>query len=79
MPSFNTYHLTWVSLILEVGISSQLLQKSTASAAYLGRVAPPDLLRGLAPLGRRSLDMELLLLASAADLQCVVAPLGPHP
>ena len=42
MPSCNTYHLTWVSLTLGMGfllpwtwgISSQLLQQSTASAPY---------------------------------------------
>ena len=31
-------------------ISSRLLQQSTAAAPYLGRVAPPDLERGVAPL-----------------------------
>ena len=34
MPSCNTYRLTWVSLTLEVGISSRLLQHA---APYLGR------------------------------------------
>ena len=33
----NTYHLTWVSLTLEEG--------------YLLMVGPPDLERGVAPLG----------------------------
>ena len=33
------------------GISSQLLQQSTAAALYLALVAPPDLERGVAPLG----------------------------
>ena len=56
MPSCNTYRLTWVSLTLGVGISSQLLQQSTANAPYLGRgvfltTALPDLQRGIAPLG----------------------------
>ena len=37
MPSRNTYHLTWVSLTLDVGISSRLLQQSEATAPYLGR------------------------------------------
>ena len=32
------------------GISSQLLQQSTAATPYLGRVAPPDLERRVAPL-----------------------------
>ena len=51
MPSLNAYHLTWISLNLDVGISSQLLQQSAATAPYLRRVAPPDLERGVAPLG----------------------------
>ena len=33
------------------GISSRLLQQSTAAALYLALVAPPDLERGVAPLG----------------------------
>ena len=36
MPSCNTYSLTWVSLTLGVGISSWLLQQSSAIAPYLG-------------------------------------------
>ena len=56
MPSHNTYHLTWVSLTLNMGISSWLLRQSAAAAPYLGRgylltAAPPDLERGVAPLG----------------------------
>ena len=37
MPSLNTYRLTWVSLTLEEGT--------------LLTAAPPDLERGVAPLG----------------------------
>ena len=37
MPSSNTYHLTWVSL--------------TSNEGYLLTAAPPDLERGLTPLG----------------------------
>ena len=33
------------------GISSRLLQQSAAAAPYLGRVTPPDLEHGVAPLG----------------------------
>ena len=33
------------------GISSRLFHQSTAAAPYLGRVAPPDLERGVVPLG----------------------------
>ena len=36
MPSRNIYCLTWVSLTLDVGISSRLLQQSAAAAPYLG-------------------------------------------
>ena len=49
MPSCNTYRLTWVSLILDVGISSQLLL--TLDEGYLLSTSPPDLERGIAPLG----------------------------
>ena len=51
--SRNTYHLTWVSLTLDEG--------------YLLTAAPPDLERGVAPLGPPvpaqplSLDVGLLL------------------
>ena len=41
MPSCSTYHLTWISLTLAWGFSSQLLQQSTATVPYLGqRVSP---------------------------------------
>ena len=43
MPSLSIYRLTWVSLTLDVGISSRPLQQSTAAASYLGC--------GIAPLG----------------------------
>ena len=36
MPSLSTNHPTWVSLTLDVGISSQLLQQSIATAPYHG-------------------------------------------
>ena len=36
MPSYNTYHLTWISLTLAWDISSQLLQQGTAAVPYLG-------------------------------------------
>ena len=42
MPSCNTYHLTWGFLLSWTwGISSQLLQQSTAAAPYLGRGVSP--------------------------------------
>ena len=58
------------------GISSRLLQQSAAAAPYLGQgvsphSAPPDLERGVAPLGLPA-PMQLPLLG------CGVAPLGPE-
>ena len=58
MLSCNTYRLTWVSLTLDVGYLSlhscsskvQLLLL-TLDEGYLLTAAPPDLERGIAPLG----------------------------
>ena len=47
MPSCNTYRLTWVSLTLDEG--------------YLLTTAPPDLERGIAPLGPPAPAQPLLL------------------
>ena len=64
------------------GVSSPLLQQSADATPYLGRVAPPDLVYGVALstlLCLRSccsLNMGLLLLATAPDLGRRVAPLG---
>ena len=58
MPSCNTYHLTWVSLTLDVG--------------YLLTAAPPDLERGVAPLGPP-------VPAQPPLLEREVAPLSHHP
>ena len=58
MPSHNTYHLTWVSFTLDEG--------------YLLTATPPDLERGVAPLGLPA-PVQLPLLG------CGVAPLGRHP
>ena len=58
MPSFSTYHLTWVSLTLDEG--------------YLLTAAPPDLERGVAPLGLPA-PVQPALLGRG------VAPLGRHP
>ena len=57
MPPLNAYHLPWVSLTLDRGISSWLLQQSTATAPYLdvGYHSRPPLLL---------LDVEYLLLAA---------------
>ena len=54
------------------GISSWLLQQSTAAAPYLGQVTPPDLEHGVAPLGP-PVPTQPPLLGHG------VAPLGSHP
>ena len=55
MPSCNMYHITWVSLTLTWGISSRLLQQSTAAPPYLElgvlTTTIPDLQSWIAPLG----------------------------
>ena len=56
IPSLNTYCFTWVSLTLDGGICSWLLQQSTATAPYLDvgyhLTAPtPDLGCGVSLLG----------------------------
>ena len=43
MPSLSTYCLTGVSRTLDVGISSWLLQQSTAAAPYLGCGVSPHM------------------------------------
>ena len=88
MPSCNTYHLTWVSLILGVGYpllgcsrKAQLLLL-TLDEGYLLTAALPDLQRGIAPLGPLAPEQPLLLgpglifLAAAPGLRRGVAPLG---
>ena len=54
MPSLNTYHLTWVSLTLDVGC---LLMAAT-----------PDLERGVAPLGHLVPAQQPLLEGGIAPL-----------
>ena len=59
------------------GISSWLLQQSTAAAPYMDKgylliVSPPDLERGIAPLGPPAWVQPPLL-------GCGVAPLGRLP
>ena len=71
------------------GVSSRLLQQSAAAAPYLDEghllpATPPDLERGVAPLGppaprsSRSLEVGLLLSAAAPDFGRVVALLVPY-
>ena len=73
MPSCNTYHLTWVSLTLDVGYLFMACSSKaqplllTLDEGYLLTAAPPDLQRGIAPLGppaprsHHSLDVGLVL------------------
>ena len=78
MPSCNTYHLTWVSLTLDVGISlhgcssKAPLLLLTLDKGYLLTVTVPDLQLGIAPLGppapAQPLLLGLLLLAAGPGL-----------
>ena len=78
MLSGNTYCLTWVSLTLDVGVSLhgcsskvQLLLL-TLDEGYLLTAAPPDLERGVAPLGPPAPMQPLFLVRG-------VAPPGHRP
>ena len=57
MPSCNTYRLTWVSLTLDVGYLFMACSSKaqpllhTLDEGYLLTTTPPDLERGIAPLG----------------------------
>ena len=86
MPSCNTYHLTWVSLTLEVGVSLHGCSSKAQplllvlDEGYLLTATIPDLQRGIAPLGppapAQRLLLGMLLPAADPDLRCGVAPLG---
>ena len=89
MPSCNTYHLTWVSLTLDVGVSLHGCSSKaqplllTLDEGYLLTATVPDLQRGIAPLGppvpAQPLLLGLLLPAAAPGLGLRVAPQGHHP
>ena len=69
MPSRNTYHLTWVSFILDEGYPFMAAppKRSCCSLPWM---------RGISSqLPLLTLDMGLLLLATSPDLRHVVAPL----
>ena len=78
MPSRNAYHLTWVSLTLDMGYplhgcsSKVQLLLLTLDQGYLLKDAPPDLGHGVAPLSPPA-PTQLLLLGRG------VAPLGCRP
>ena len=89
MPSCDTYHLTWVSLTLDVGVSlygccskAQPLLL-TSDEGYLLTTDVPDLQLGIAPLGppvpTQPLLLGLLLPATVPGLQRRVAPQGYCP
>ena len=77
MPSRNTYHLTWVSLVyLGRGVSlhgcsskAQLLLL-TLDEGYLLTAAPSDLERGIAPLGPPAPAQPQLLGGGVAPPGC---------
>ena len=66
MPSCNTYHLTRVSLTLDMGylFTAAPAKRSlllTLDKGYLLTTAPPDLECGIAPLGPPAPTQPLLL------------------
>ena len=75
MPSCDTYHLTWVSVTLDVGVSLHGCSSKaqplllTLDEGYLLTATVPDLQCGIAPLGlpapAQPLLLGLLLLAAA--------------
>ena len=78
MPSCNTYHLTWVSLTLDVGylFRAAPAKRSCCSLpwmrGYLHTTPPPDLEVGIAPVGPPAPAQPLLL-------GCGVVPFRPPP
>ena len=91
MPSCNTYHLTWVSLTLNVGylFIAAPAKRSRCSLPWKWGISSPQLLLTLnvelllSALLRlhshRSLDVELPLSAIALHLGHGVVPLGHRP
>ena len=76
MPSRNTYHLTWVSLTLDVGYlftaapAKAHLLLLTLDEGYLLTVAPPDLEHGVAPHGPPAPMQPPLLGHGVAPVSC---------
>ena len=74
MPSRNTYHLAWVSLTLDGGVSLHGCSSKpqplllTLGKGYLLMAAPPDLERGVAPLGPPAPEHPLVLGRGVAPL-----------
>ena len=86
MPSRNTYHLTWVSLILDVGYLF-MVAPAKRSRSYLPWTMLPLLTLNvekllsalLHPRSCRSSDVGLILSATAPDLGHRVVLLGRCP
>ena len=81
MPSQNTYHLTWVSLTLDMGYLHGCSSKVQLLLFTLDEVTCDDLECGVAPLGpprphsHCSLDVGLLLSGASSDLGHVMTNL----
>ena len=67
MPSCNTYHLTWISLTLDMGVSLHGCSSKaqplllTLDEGYLLTATVPDVQSGIAPLGPVATAQPLLL------------------
>ena len=77
MPSHTTYGLAWVSLTLVMGYLFMALQQSvtlllTLDEGYLLTATPPDLERGIAPLGPPVPTQPQLLGCGVAPLSQIV-------
>ena len=77
MPSRNTYHLTWVSLTLDVGYLFMAAPAKCSHCSYLERgvapLSPPE------PVQPPLLGRGIALLSHHPDLCRVVARLHRHP
>ena len=81
MPSCNTYCLTWVSLTLVMGYlfmaaPAKELLLLTLDEGYLLTAAPPDLERGIAPLGPPAPAQPPLLGRGVTPLGCRPSSVG---
>ena len=82
MPSRKAYRLTWVSLTLDVGYLFMAAPAKRSCYSLPWTSAPPDLERGVAPLGPPAptppplLGRGLAPLGRRPDLGFGVAPLG---
>ena len=70
MPSHNTYHLTWVSLILDMGYLFTAAPASAAAAPYLGW--------GVSPHGRTSWPLTWSSFSQPSCTSAASAPWTLH-